>query len=179
MNPLWFGDSYDLVKRFFAEAVRSLGYAVYIEPMLTGEWDGREDQLLRLLQVQHVRDHVSSNERSALLIDPDTGISERSSPKHVSLGRIVEHLVTHDLIFAFDQSFSRIGDADAVMRSKLERLNVCGAAGFYYNSHARFLFAASSWEPLAALQARLRESGLPTSRLLPNSAPNLAVKRKA
>jgi len=177
MNPLWFGDSYDIVKRFFVGEVRSLGYAVYVEPMLTGDWDGRDDQLFRLLQVRHVRDHVRLNERSALLIDPDTGVSERSTPKHVSSGKIVEYLAIHDLVFVFDQSFSRIGDADAAMCSKLERLNVCGAAGFYYNSHARFLFAARSWEPLTELQARLRESGLPSSRLLPNSAPNLAVKR--
>lgn len=179
VNPLWFGDSYDLVKRFFAEAVWSLGYAVYIEPMLTGEWDGRDDQLFRLLKVRHVRDHVRSTQRSALLIDPDTGISERSTPKHVSLGQLIEYLAIHDLIFVFDQSFSRIGDTEAAMRSKLEQLNGCGAVGFYYNSHARFLFAARSWEPLAELQACLHESGLPSSRLLPNSAFHLTVGRTA
>ena len=39
MNPKWFGDTYDIVKRFFAISLHDLDYQNYIDPMLTEEWD--------------------------------------------------------------------------------------------------------------------------------------------
>ena len=38
MNPAYLGDSYDVVKRFWCDVARSLGYAMYIDPMVTGDW---------------------------------------------------------------------------------------------------------------------------------------------
>ena len=38
----WFGDSYDIVKRFFVEVLSGLGYAVYVDPMPTGDWTPSE-----------------------------------------------------------------------------------------------------------------------------------------
>jgi hypothetical protein len=42
MNPKFFGDSYDLAKRFFCGALAALDYDVIIDPMFTGEWNGKE-----------------------------------------------------------------------------------------------------------------------------------------
>jgi hypothetical protein len=41
MRPEFLGDSYDIVKRFFCETLRSLGYTVYIDPRFTGDWSGQ------------------------------------------------------------------------------------------------------------------------------------------
>lgn len=38
MNPTYFGDSYDVVKRFFCDMARAAGYVVYIDPMFTEVW---------------------------------------------------------------------------------------------------------------------------------------------
>jgi len=38
MNRKWLGDSFDIVKRFFLENLRTLGYHVVVDPMFTGEW---------------------------------------------------------------------------------------------------------------------------------------------
>lgn len=36
MNRKFFGDSYDIVKRFFCVELAALGYSVEVEPMFTG-----------------------------------------------------------------------------------------------------------------------------------------------
>jgi hypothetical protein len=43
MRPEFLGDSFDIVKRFFGETLRSLGYTVYIDPLFSGDWSGKED----------------------------------------------------------------------------------------------------------------------------------------
>jgi hypothetical protein len=73
MNPNWFGDSYDIVKRFFLDVLRSLGYAVYVDPMPSGDWTSIEPEFLKFLGAQHLREAERSRD-SALLLDPDTGI---------------------------------------------------------------------------------------------------------
>ena len=35
MNPRLFGDSFDIVKRFFIKILKDAGYEVYVEPMFT------------------------------------------------------------------------------------------------------------------------------------------------
>ena len=51
------------------------------------------------------------------------------------------------------------------MKEKLGWLEETGNVGFYYDSHARFLFAANSSENLNAVEQQLLSSGLPASRL--------------
>ncbi len=48
MNPQWFGDSFDIVKRFFVENLNEIGYHVVVDPMLTGEWNGPEHKFYRV-----------------------------------------------------------------------------------------------------------------------------------
>jgi hypothetical protein len=37
VNPNFFGDSFDIVKRFFCTELAALGYYVIAEPMFTGD----------------------------------------------------------------------------------------------------------------------------------------------
>jgi len=71
-----------------------------------------------------------------------------------------------EIVFSFDQSFSRGGDALEQMGKKLSLLKKEGAVGFYYDSHARFLFSAKSPEVLANLERHLVAAGLPEKRFI-------------
>lgn len=164
MNPQWFGDSYDIVKRFFCEQLASLGYAMYVDPMLTGDWNGVEADFYRFLGVRHEQERQQPLERSALLIDPDTGIS-KPSRRHVTLARILQLLETYEVVFVFDQSFSRNGKAEEQIQTKLSELQSLGAYGFYYDSHAKFLFASRDEEQIQAIQEHLLACGIPRTRL--------------
>jgi hypothetical protein len=169
MNPYYRGDSYDIVKRFFCEALRTLGYAVYIEPMFTGEWSGIDADFYAFLGVKHVRNFESNHSRTALFIDPDKGVSGRVSVMHTSFDRLAQSLEQHTIVFAFDQSFSRSSkpkEKEQMVR-KLAELKSRGCEAFYYDSHARFLFASRTGNDLQALQDHLHSLGLPESRILP------------
>jgi len=98
MNPTFFGDSYDLVKRFFCRELESLGYFVVIDPMLTGSWDGREHEFYRLVGVTPDAKQLTST-RSALLLDPDTGINEKGGSQHVSFDRLAQEASKYEVVF--------------------------------------------------------------------------------
>ncbi len=164
MNPQWFGDSFDIVKRFFVERLNEIGYHVVVDPMLTGEWGGLEHSFYAFLKAQPLSDKIES--KSALLLDPDTGIGNKKTRQHVTIKCIAEQLIKHDVVFSFDQSFSRGGSATEKIREKLNLLNETGNYGFYYDSHARFLFAASSIESLNQIEKQILHSGLPATRLV-------------
>jgi hypothetical protein len=165
MNRDWFGDSYDIVKRFFVGELRSLGYSVYVDPLPTGEWEAVESAFLEFLGAVHVRD-AQPSVASALFLDPDTGISARPSRAHTTISSIVGHLARHEIVFAFDQSFSRGANPLPQLRAKLQSLREQGAHGFYYDSHARFIFASLSSQKLGAVREALLKAGLPAHRLV-------------
>lgn len=164
MNPKWFGDSFDIVKRFFAYSLRDLDYDVFIDPMLTGEWDGDEETLYRFLGMRPVEEYGGSE--SALFLDPDTGIGATASTKHTTIANVFDLLGTHEIVFSFDQSFSRGGSPLPQMQAKLTRLIELGASGFYFDSHARFLFASLESERLKNLRNHFKNLGLPSSRFV-------------
>jgi hypothetical protein len=165
VNSNWFGDSYDIVKRFFVETLRSCGYLVYIDPMPTGDWTAIEPRFLKFLGAQHVRDALTIGE-SALFVDPDTGIAAVTSRKHTSIAKIVNYLQRHTIVFVFDQSFSRNAAPLAQLHEKLRQVQGLGAHGFYYDSHARFLFMSNSSPKLLAFRDALLNTGLPAHRLV-------------
>src|SRR5262245_6497297 len=165
MQRDWFGDSYDIVKRFFVGQLHSLGYSVYVDPMASGDWEPIERAFLAFLGAVHVRD-AQPSEESALLLDPDTGIAKRRSRAHASISSIVNHLERHGIVFVFDQSFSRGAAPRPQLQAKLRQLQKQGAHGFYYDSHARFLFSSLSAEKLHAFREALLKSGLPSDRLV-------------
>lgn len=164
MNPQWFGDSFDIVKRFFVENLNEIGYHVVVDPMLTGEWNGLENKFYKLLKASPLSKNIKT--KSALLLDPDTGVGRKRTKQHVTIKCIVNQLSKYDIVFSFDQSFSRAGSATEKMNEKLMHLKKTGNYGFYYDSHARFLFTAKSKETLKEFEQQLLSSGLPKSRLL-------------
>jgi len=165
MNRDWFGDSNDIAKRFFVGELRTMGYSVCVDPMPSGDWEPIESEYLRFLDVAHAREFTPT-EPSALLVDPDTGIAERRSRAHASIARIVTDLSRHEIVFVFDQSFSRGLAPAPQLQAKLRQVHEHGAHGFYYNSHARFLFASLSRDKLVAVREAFLKTGLPQYRFI-------------
>ena len=164
MNAEWFGDSYDIVKRFFVGGLRDLGYQVYVDPMPTDDWVSYGSQFLRFVGAEHVREARPG--KTALLLDPDTGIKKKRSPKHTTIADIVDQLDLHKIVFVFDQSFSRNRRVVLQLEDKLRELADLGVDGFFYNSHAHFLFASRSPSSLASAREGFIKTGLPNSRFL-------------
>lgn len=148
MHPNYLGDSYDIVKRFFCAELAHLGYEIQIDPLFTGNWSEKEiDQFFRLVGGHRHALRQANPAPVALFLDPDTGVHRRHGPKHVSLDRIADDTMRHELVFSFDQSFSRQSRPLDVMSEKLDALSVKGVRGLYYDSHARFLFASRAKLP--------------------------------
>jgi hypothetical protein len=70
----------------------------------------------------------TANRRSSNLPRPAhcAGINEKGGAKHVSFNRIAQAAQEFDLVFVFDQSFSRQQDPGAVMVKKLGELTKIG-----------------------------------------------------
>jgi hypothetical protein len=163
MNPKYFGDSYDIVKRFFCGELAKLGYVIAMEPMLTGQWEGREQEFYRFVGISKSPEPSS---RIAAFFDPDTGVQERPSLSHLSLGLLSEAAHNYHLSFSFDQAFSRKYAPSQVMQRKLAALKELGTFGMYYDSHARFLFASAQQGSIDELRRHLVALGMPPSRLV-------------
>ena len=166
MNPDFLGDSYDLVKRFFCRELVALRYEVVVDPMFTGAWGDKATQFYRLIGVAPEAVGAAATARAALFLDPDTGVNSNGGEQHVSFDRIVSEATTHDLVFSFDQSFSRQAKPRDVMQAKLAAVSSRGGRAMYYDSHARFLFVSLKEHPLQELREHLVSLGLPAERLL-------------
>jgi hypothetical protein len=166
VNPLYFGDSYDLVKRFFCAELRTLGYSVVVDAMLTGDWASTESYFYQLIGASPHVGYKPDGGPTALLLDPDTGIKQSASRQHVSYARIAHETSVYNLVFSFDQSFSRQTKASDVIREKLAALKALGCTAMYYDSHARFVFAAAEAGPIYDLRNHLVSLGIPRSRLI-------------
>lgn len=168
MKYKFFGDSYDIAKRFFVSNVSEIGYHVFVDPMFTDEWNDLENKFYKLIGALPLDSQIINNNKTALFLDPDTGVNTNSktTKKHISIREISKHLEEHEIVFLFDQSFSRNNDFTAQMYKKLDSLKSMGAIGFYYRSHACFLFCAKSYEVLNNLKKQLIRVGLPEERLI-------------
>lgn len=166
MRPEFLGDSYDVVKRFFCATLRSLGYAVYIDPLFTGTWFGQEASFYRFLGVEPLGGAIPTSLPTALFLDPDTGVNEKGGASHVAYERLVAEATDHAVVFVFDQAFSRAGEAGPKLQEKLNRLAALGCPALYYASHANFLFISREPERLQQLRSELLALGLPASRLV-------------
>jgi hypothetical protein len=82
LNPRWFGDSFDIVKRFFIKILKDAGYEVYVEPMFTGDWEDNEHRFISFIGVN---EGTPTSHKSALFIDPDTGIGNRTTSRHITI----------------------------------------------------------------------------------------------
>jgi hypothetical protein len=173
LHRKFLGDSFDLVKRFWSEALRQIA-PLYAHPDFVPS--ELQAEYSKVTSIPLLNLDKPPQENYGLLLDPDTGIhrSPESSIKktHVNLRSIVE--INKELqpayLICFDQSFSFQLDRDArrnQMRAKGEFLSGNGIESFYYDSHAPFLFMAGSPDTLAAVRKRLQDLGIPDGRFDP------------
>lgn len=168
MHAGFFGDSYDVVKRFFCQELRALGYDIVADPMFTSGADAIIEDYCRFLGVVLKQPETPSGARLALFLDPDTGVGEKSGPKHVTLSELAKHAGRYDLVFVFDQAFSRSQKRDETMARKVDGLARLGCYSMYYSSHAHFLFLSHMPERIRDLRAHLLQAGLPSCRSWPH-----------
>ena len=166
MNPIYLGDSYDVVKRFFCDIARSAGYTVYIDPMFTGAWAPQQRaSFLRFLGTSEVGS-LSPEFPAALLMDPDTGIRSKPGRSHTTFTAIASQCERFALLIVFDQSYSHGSHAREAMTTKLASLRSLGIRGIYYDSHARFLVCGKSSARVMRFQKALVHVGVPASRFV-------------
>ena len=165
MNPAYLGDSYDIVKRFFCEVSRSLGYTVYVDPMFTGSWTPTgASSFFQFIGAREITATIESP--AVLLIDPDIGIRDKPGPAQTTFRAIAERCDQFTLCIVFDQSFSRGPNVRADILRKLQSLYMLGVRGVYYDSHARFLICGKSPALVMRFQKQLTETGLPRARFV-------------
>ncbi|MHB8060160.1 MAG: hypothetical protein ACYDHO_04935 [Gaiellaceae bacterium] len=188
MRMQYFGDSYDIVKRFLLQSLAPsttwdafpmftnevsalqlaafegfLGVRVASSGVLTPGADRAQN--LRFMPHHH---HV--------FVDPDTGIKLNpcGGAKSVSyvFGPELVGLCLEDpqrLVLVFDQSFSRSDDDRQAVIEKLVYFYGHGVHSFAYRSHACFVVLSANKPTLDIALDRLRETGLPSTRILHSS----------
>ncbi len=185
MNPQFFGDSYDLVKKALISWLMPFGgWAVH--PMFTEDVppaDAREfarflnaDLLSpKVLTAQTDREEYFKRCRDVgnLFLDPDTGVrlEGKPSPRHILAENLVEIVRVRPkaLTLVFDQSYTRAAESarSNEIKRKLTFFAKYKVHGFAYNSHATFLLLCHDSELLErAYSVLLEASGLLRKRII-------------
>ena len=172
MRRDYLGDSYDIVKRFWAERLSPIAplfahprfVPIEIRPVYE-----------RLTGMRVLQEEVAPTRPFGLFLDPHTGISlpdarrQRSASSHTTPAFIVEILADWEprYLICFDQAHDRLRGLTRIeqRRNKSAALHEQGISSFYYVSHAAFLFASIEQATLAEIRRCLLESGLPAERL--------------
>ena len=175
MKPAYLGDSYDIVKRFWSESLRSVA-PLYAHPRFV-----RPEIQTQYTAVTSILILSSTPEKPfGILLDPNTGIPlpekqlNDATASYASLPFLVStNAQFHpDYMICFDQSHHRRHKLSkrAQRDTKRKFLRESGIFSFYYVSHAPFLFMAQEGEALAAISHRLTSLGLPATRFEPDNA---------
>ena len=170
MKQTFLGDSYDALKRLWADILRDWA-PLYVER----RWISKDIQrpFTRFTGIPMLPKRLGS--RHSILLDPDTGImargrlAARHNQTHVTVDTIAEMLGEPGVrcVVTFDMSFSRRGQNEMkkARQAKLRKLQNLGCHGLYYTSHVSFLFAVSSNRRLQELHGLLRRAGIPETRV--------------
>jgi hypothetical protein len=172
MRDKYLGDSYDIVKRFWAESLRPLA-ALYAHPRFVPAAIRRPYTSVTSIPILEL--DKLPGKPFGLLLDPHTGIplpaesSAAATATHAPLLFIARLNTTlrPAYIICFDQSYHRrpeFGKAEQ-QRKKQAFLQGEGIDSFFYDSHAPFLFMAGSAEFLSAVRERLVSVGVPEGRI--------------
>lgn len=184
MHLKYFGDSYDIVKRFLLSTLSPLGpWSVHpmfvdaVEPdaarefttligaplctkTLVGTAADRIESLAGCKAVHH------------LLLDPDTGLKmldapNKPSPAHLYANELAEIVNARPsfLTAVYDQSLLR-ASRPPQLKQKLKHFGKQGIDGFAYESHASFLFLSRDKKLLERATEALHSAGLPALRLI-------------
>lgn len=110
----------------------------------------------------------------SILNDPDTGIrlpdgaNQKEGRTHISIDTIINQLRHSGVqcVISYDQSnYRNIGmRLNEQRKEKMGRILSEGFHGFYYVSHAPFLFAAPNKDSLSRIHVNLRNAGMPENR---------------
>lgn len=179
MHGKYLGDSYDIVKRFWATSLEPIGklyaYHQFVPSKLQNEYE-------RMTEIKVLEKESSPGGEFGLLLDPHTGIPlpssamEKPSASHVPLSFIVglNKSLRPKYMICFDQTYHRRHEltTQEQLESKRKYLAKNGIESFYYDSHAPFLFMADVHGVLEVVKKRLMDLGVPERRF------ELRAKRK-
>jgi hypothetical protein len=174
MHREYLGDSYDLVKRFFAQVLSQVA-PLYAHPGFVPE--EIQEHFTDLTSIRILREGQDGD--FGILLDPDTGIpldpGRPCTRKHAPIDFVVEATRKATYLICFDQSHHRKHALDPKGQRawKREQLRKNGIPSFYYESHAPFLFAARDGRTLKELRKRLIHAGIPECRFETKAAPLL------
>jgi len=168
MKGKFLGDSYDIVKRLWADLLLETA-PLYAAPVFY------KDRVLRQAFTQLTRIRMMDEGPSgtfSVLLDPDTGVSltNKHPPGHVTPAYIADQFTNPGVKFVvtYDQSYRREKPKPKrqQMQEKMtEMIKRHGCPSFYYVSHASFLFAAKSQQDLRELRTIIEKAGVPACKL--------------
>jgi|GEM_PF-532688 len=169
MQDKYLGDSYDLVKRYWADSLRDIAPLFAHPRFVPAELRVRYSSLTTITILE-----PATERPCGILLDPDTGIPRPSesrsaaSAKHATLPFIlrVQEELHPEYMICFDQSVHRSATLPKGEQRQLKMswLMEHGLASFYYVSHAPFLFMAPQISMLQSIRDRLITLGIPESR---------------
>ena len=184
MRMQFFGDSYDIVKRFLLDTLGD-GAPWVAYPMFTHEVTAADVAAFERFLGASVASNVVFTpgcDRSAglrtppgaqrVFLDPDIGVRLEQSGGAKSaayvFGPELEELCLSEqdrLVLVFDQSVPR-GEERFALEAKLAYFLERGVFGFAYLSHACFLILSANQAMIAQAREALLSKGLPESRLV-------------
>ena len=195
MRMGFFGDSYDIVKKFLIMSLAPDAEWV-VFPMFTDMVDIASIKAFeKFLGVRVIAtniittapdrvDCLASSDHLHIFIDPDIGIKtgERiNSNKHIFGSELVKLCPKSPerLLLVFDQSFPRIKGKQCetskkLIEDKLKYFQELNIYAFAYSSHACFIVLSASYSTYKIAYDRLLGSGLPSWRLYPENAKQIA-----
>ncbi|HEX3554413.1 MAG TPA: hypothetical protein VIA62_14410 [Thermoanaerobaculia bacterium] len=192
MRRLYFGDSYDIVKKSLISWLADFG-PWSLQPMFTEPVAPAEARwFAHFLGAQLVSDQeltptvdrddffASSRATHSLFLDPNTGLAREVRPSrrphYLLFGELADLVAARPraLTLVFDQSIGYAKDElrRQALQSKLRSLSTLGVFGSYYFSHAPCLIASGDSSVVTAASRILIERfQLPQCRLLSLPAP--------
>jgi hypothetical protein len=169
MKECFLGDSYDLVKRFFCEALKPIAQVYACPKFVPSEI---RDKYTTITGIPILGN--APTDRFGIFLDPDTGVplfQRVDARRYASLEFVLElnHELHPDYIICYDQSYHRNPalKKEQQMEKKREFLRAREMSSFYYKSHAPFLFTAQRPETLRSILDRLISMGIPRCRFQP------------
>ncbi len=171
MDKKYLGDSFDIVKRFWAERLAIVAPLLAHPRFVSADIKSQFEQMVGMRVLD--RDETPT-EPFGLFFDPHTGVPlprvslQTATASHAPLAFIAAEFarLKPKYLICFDQSHDRVPDLSrsdqrAQKRADLKARNL---VSFYYVSHAPFRFAASDEAVLESLRVRLVRSGIPEWR---------------
>lgn len=194
MRMNFFGDSYDVVKRFLLQSVAPEAEWIAF-PMFTHRVAPEKlKAFASFLGVQVVspapltastnraRHLAASEHHRHIFLDPDIGIrlrppKRRDAVKYVLAPELISLCCESPerLLLVFDQSVPRGAELKSI-KEKLVCFRDAGVCGFAYLSHACFVVLSASNSACLRAKENLLATGLPIARLI--SCPTTASNRR-